>query len=170
MKQLILILSILAACSGAYGQQFVTGEYTLGSSATTTEVTVIGADRANNAVRSVNLEWISDATGRATITIDNMYGTLERLVFAPVASASPSANYDVVMEDTDALDLFGGKGANLSATTATTSIPLISTAVGTPNNVYQVGHKYTMDGQRVTVKVTNAGNTKRGIIRIFFKN
>lgn len=169
MKKLIFLFALLAFVAGAQAQfaPSVTGTYALGISATTPTVIMHGRLRAPDEAKSISIAWISDATGRATVNIYNAYGTIERVAFNPDDATAPTNLYDVVLEDIDGIDVLGGKGANLSSSSSASFVPLISTAVGTPADTYQVGHKYIVDGQRMQLKVTNAGSAKRGVVRIY---
>lgn len=103
------------------------------------------------------VSWTSTSGGAAAGTFINLYGTIERVAFAPVAAASPTANYDVVLNDELSVDLLQGEGANQSATVAADAVPLIAEIVSSATT-----HHKVVVGGSCTLSVTNAGSAKQG--------
>lgn len=111
---------------------------------------------------SLEIAWISEDgganAGKVDATISKVHGTLEGVAFNPSATAAPTADYDVVINDVDGVDVLGGKGADLSDSTATyhgeaTTSPVFPRATT----------------GLLTLAITNAGNAKEGTIRLFYR-
>lgn len=102
-------------------------------------------------------EWESLSSGDNTVKFVRVYGTLQRVAFAPVSSASPTASYDITALDKVGIDCTGGEGTDLSATAKKTAVPLIAEIVSgaTTHHPYVVGGDFTVD-------VNAAGNEKQG--------
>lgn len=125
----------------------------------TTGTTTLSAPTEDNGVRKVTINWTSDASGDVSSSIKNVYGTLRRVVFAPVASASPTANYDVTLSDENSYDVFQGDGADQSATVAANVF--IANATSGYVGADIAGH--------LTLTVSNAGNAKQGNIKLYLR-
>jgi len=108
----------------------------------------------------VVLEWTADASGNATKTFGDVNGTIERIVFVPSATSGvvPDSGYDVTLTDDNGIDVFSGKGANLSAASSTSVLETGSDPV----------LPFATCGQ-LDLSVSNAGNASQGIIRIYVR-
>ena len=109
-------------------------------------------------VTKVVLAWVSSAGGTVTQTTTfKVSGLLRRVVTVPSATVAPTADYDVVIEDSDGLDILNAAGADRHTTNTEVIAPLISTYG--PMLVSETA---------LTLKVTNAGAAKAGTIYLFF--
>ena len=110
-------------------------------------------------LKKIKVAWISAAAGTVTQTLHNINGQILRVTTDPGATA-PTASWDMVIEDVDAVDILLGLGADRSATVTESVCPVVG---GTAANVPVV----TM-GQH-TLKITNAGDAKTGTVHILWK-
>jgi hypothetical protein len=118
---------------------------------------VISASSVNvgHGLVKYSLDWTSDASGDVSgHRLDLVRGYLVQIGFKPDSGGTqPTDQYDVVLNDPDGVDILGGEGADLSNATATL------TAVVTP--VYY-------DGSLLDLIISNAGDTKGGVITLWF--
>lgn len=140
------------------------GMATLGQAAdpTVTSGTLVmtsDGDLRATTIQQKTLTWTSDSGGNVVATTDRIEGTINRIVYNPGATA-PTALYDVVLTDDDSVDMLNGTGANLSATVTTSTIP--TEGDGT-TNIPMVTQG------TLTLTITNAGNAKGGVIRLYMK-
>lgn len=102
-----------------------------------------------NAERIV-VDWTSDASGNADVSIENMYGWCIKVLTNPDATA-PTDNYDITLLDENGFDALEGKLVDRDTANNETVYPLV-TGAATP--VFLCGtHTFT---------VANAGNAKVG--------
>jgi hypothetical protein len=127
-------------------------------------VTIVADNTSPNARDYLNcytVDWLSDSGGNVTASIDELRGTIERIVFNPDDGAtSPTNNYDMTLNDQDGIDTLNGKGANLSQSTASSTIS--TEGDGTTNIPMAVSGT-------LSLAITNAGNAKGGIIRVYIR-
>jgi len=118
---------------------------------------IVFTDSKLRTVRKFTLAWLSDASGdvNSVLTIP-LSGVLERITFDPDGTDVPSANYDVVLNDVDGVDVLNGKGSNLSATVTTSVAPALT------------GGNMAFD-DALDLVVTNAGNAKRGKVILYIR-
>lgn len=110
--------------------------------------TVTTTEERLGAIHKITFDWTSSSSGAADATTANYYtGVIERVVQIPGAT-TPTAAYDVVVNDDDGADVLLGLGANLSETATTQKV--YSDKLGTVANA------------QLTLAVTNAGNAKTG--------
>ena len=150
---IVMVCLFLLPVTAARGQVFATTASTAGSNTVTTY--------EGEGLTAVHMAWTSNSSGVVTTEIVGLAGTIERVVFAPVAAASPTAAYDIVLNDLCDVDLLQGEGANLSATAGADAVPLIAESASsatTHNKVPLIG--------AVDFKVTNAGASKQGLCTI----
>lgn len=122
-------------------------------------LTVDGSGVKDGALQMATLDWLSDASGNVVATTNKIEGTLERFVFIPDDGAtSPTANYDVVVNDVNSIDVLSSKGANLSQSATTQHNTFDASAV------LPMACKGTL-----TLSITNAGNANGGVIRIYWR-
>lgn len=119
---------------------------------------------ANGPVDCYHFAWTSTSGGGVTGTLSNVFGVIERVAFAPVASAPPTASYDIVINDITGVDVLEGAGANLSATAATDAVPLVATTVQS-GTAYE-GTKVVVAGN-LDLAITNAGASKQGLLTLY---
>ena len=113
-----------------------------------------GRDRLQDLI-CTTLTWTTNSSGEFSQSTTQIRGNLLRVVFDPAGgSASPEANYDLVLTDRDAFDVLGGAGANLSQSATTDAVP-------TGDGLNTVGP--------LTLTVTNASDERTGMVRVFHR-
>jgi hypothetical protein len=120
--------------------------------------TVTTLDVGGNVTR-YKCAWLSDASGNVnTNPFSVKPGVLMQLKFVPNGGGTvPTDLYDITLSDTDAVDVIGGAGANLSATAGVVKNALL-------------GDVYFHDGQQqLDLVVTNAGNAKGGTVYLWVR-
>jgi len=101
---------------------------------------------------TLKASWVSNATGEATVLLNGMYGVVNRISWVPgTGDDAPSADYDCTIRDVDDWDICQAYGANLSATTTECYV--------LPTGVQIAGS--------VTIEITHAGDSKKGIVRLY---
>lgn len=115
-------------------------------------------------VKKLSLTWTSDADGDVSGNASSVFsGEILKVTFVPGSGGDqPSDLYDVTLDDEEGVDLLQGLGANLSNSTTTSVVPLDGD--GTAADSVHVAN----DGP-VTPVVSNAGDTKKGTIHIFYR-
>jgi hypothetical protein len=102
-------------------------------------------------IDKVNVAWTSDASGNATLSIENLYGFLLKMVTVPSGSAAPTDNYDITLVDENSIDALAGAGADRDTANTEQVYP---TPSGSSIPAFLCGtHTFT---------VANAGNAKSG--------
>ena len=110
-------------------------------------------------IGALRLAWTSDTGGDVNGTTFVFNGRIERIVTNPGATA-PTANYDVVINDEDAIDLAQGLLANRHTSNSEEVTPLVGDGTTTDK---LVAHAGTIEPQ-----VSNAGASKVGEIIIHY--
>jgi len=105
-------------------------------------------------IGKVTISWTSDSSGNVNGTYVPFNGFFERIVTNP--TDGPSANYDITLDDADGLDLANGDLANRHTTTSQAVVP----SKGTYHLVSYRG--------LIEPKVENAGDTKSGVVHIYY--
>lgn len=114
-------------------------------------------------IKKVTLDWLSDASGDATADTKALAGQILRVVFIPDSGGTqPSNLYDVVLNDADSIDVLEGLGANLSNTTSTDVVPVVTD--GNAGNMAPVA----VDG-KLSLAVSNGGNAKGGKVILYIR-
>lgn len=133
-----------------------------------------GYDHAGAAgrVRKVIIDWTSDdTTGAVTATTGKIVGQLLKVVTDPGATA-PTANYDIAITDEEGVDVLSGLGG-----TGGTDPSLANRHASNTEVVHLVGENSLTDVvtgsqpyvcDKLSVAVTNAGNSKTGQIIIYY--
>lgn len=118
--------------------------------------TVTMAYSETRSIKSITWTWTSDASGDVSGT-DTKYiaGEALRWVTNPGAAA-PTANYDIVVNDVDGVDIAAGVLANRHTTTSEQAYPAAAT--------YHV-----FDGP-LSLVVSNAGNAKAGTLTMYYRS
>ncbi len=107
------------------------------------------------------IDWLSDSSGNVVVSITEINGTIERIVYNPDdAATSPTDQYDMVLTDVDGFDCLNGTGSNLAQGTATSTVT--TEGDGTTNLPFAVAGT-------LMLTITNAGNAKGGIVRIYIR-
>lgn len=115
---------------------------------TTTEIT-------DGSVKRVAFAWTSSSGGAADGTTTAAFdGKLFQVTTDPDGTAAPTDNYDVEVKDSDGVDLLAGNGANRD----TANIEHITfTSLG------------AVAKSKLTLAVTNAGDTKKGVVYVYLR-
>jgi len=114
-------------------------------------------------VKKVTLDWTSDASGDATVDTKALSGQILRVCFIPDSGGTqPTDLYDVVLNDADGIDVLEGLGANLSNSTSTDVVPVVTN--GTDGNMQPVA----VDGV-LSLAVSNAGDSKGGKVILYIR-
>lgn len=115
---------------------------------TTTEIT-------HNSVKKVKFAWTSSSGGAADATTTATFdGKMIQVTTVPDGTAAPTDNYDVEVQDADGVDLLQGNGANRD--TAVTE-HIAEASLG------------AVAGSKLTLAVTNAGDTKEGAVYVYLR-
>lgn len=116
--------------------------------------------------QKVTVDWTSDASdGTCTGTSKKIVGRLVKAITDPSATA-PTDNYDIQITDEQSNDVLGGVQSTLgNRDTANTEEVyfLVKDAAGTP--LAQSIHPVVCD--KLTVAITNAGNSKVGQLVLY---
>lgn len=109
--------------------------------------------------------WTSDSSGDVSGTVGTstaaISGEILRCVTNP-GSAAPSANYDIVINDADGIDVLAGQGANRHTTTSEHVKPGVPFKDGTTTSTAPVCVNGTL-----TLVVSNAGDSKNGTVVLY---
>jgi len=115
--------------------------------------TVTVSEETHGTLKKVHFSWTSSAGGAADGSTTKAYnGVLVRAVFVPGAT-TPSDLYDVVLNDADGYDVLAGQGADRSSAAAETVVA----SMGAVAN------------DKLTLGVTNAGDTKNGEVILYIR-
>lgn len=106
------------------------------------------------------IAWTSDASGNATLAINEMAGWLTFAQTVPSGTVAPTINYDVKLKDSGGFDVLEGLLADRSAT-LTECEPAAGSGIAI---LRDLNGTYTFD-------VSNAGDTKAGtcVLRTRYK-
>lgn len=110
------------------------------------------------------ISWTSDGSQAyaETIAIQSP-GELIAVTFDP-GTPAPTANYDVVLTDSEGVDVLAGQGANLSDTVSTMVCPGIPVKDGTTTSV---GPRPVYGN--LSLAISNAGASKAGTIVLWVR-
>jgi hypothetical protein len=115
-------------------------------------------------VNTVIAAWTSDGSGDASGTCTAISGEVIKAVTDPGAAA-PTADYDIVLTDADGLNILTGANDDLTDRhTSTTQEVYFWKELGT-----NAGVLYPVVNGPITFTVSNAGDTKTGTIKLFWK-
>jgi hypothetical protein len=107
-------------------------------------------------IKKVTFDWESSSSGAADGTTTNYFtGEVIRMITDP-GTAAPTADYDIVVNDADGYDILHGAGADRH--TSNTEQVLSGTGV--------LG---SCVATRLTLAVTNAGDTKAGTLILYLR-
>lgn len=104
-------------------------------------------------LREYVFAWTSTAGGAVedNESVEQVADRVLQVETIPSATAAPTADYDVTLEDGNGVDMLQGQGANRSASAAEGVVFDTPTIITT---------------RAMVLKVTNAGNAKSGTVRI----
>ena len=110
----------------------------------------------HSSVKKIKAEWTSDdTTGAVSGTTTYPYdGNLIGVITVPDGVAAPSDNYDIAINDDDSVDV--ALGALADRDTANTEYVAAASMAGVANS-------------KLTIAITNAGNSKKGIVYIYIR-
>lgn len=114
------------------------------------------AETRHTVVKKIKFTWTSASDGTASGSTTFPYdGKVELLTTVPGTSgAAPSDNYDLTLTDSDGVDVLGGGGANRD--TANTE-QVLGSSLG------------AVAGSLLTLNVTNAGDSKSGVVYVYIR-
>lgn len=139
-----------------------------GSSMTFTYDDGYNGDGKQAGIRRVICTWTSDdSTGAVSGTTRNIVGSLIKAITDP-GDAAPTDNYDIAITDDYSVDVLTGSQSTLAnrhtSTTQQVYFMLLD-AAGTP--LAQSLHPVVCSP--LTVSITNAGNSKNGVLVLFYR-
>lgn len=126
-----------------------------------------GNDRTGRlcGIRKVLIDWTSASDGTVTATTEKIVGELIKVVTDPGATA-PTDDYDIAITDEEGADVLGASIAGLgNRDTANTEVVYCNLTDGTARIA-----AYPVVCDKLTVAVTNAGDSKLGQIIIYYKS
>ena len=110
--------------------------------------------------------WLSDGAGDASdYTVQEVSGLLEQVEIIPDGTAVPTDGYDVVVQSDEETDVLGGNGLNMGNASKEIRVPRINNGPDGTSVLMPVA----VNGL-LTVVVSNAGNAKRGKVRLYVRN
>lgn len=125
--------------------------------------------KASGPYKVYNLVWVSATNTFTAVELEQPIDGMVLLVeFIPSATAAPTTLYDVTLRNSSGIDILGdsgaagaevydGAGANLSATVASETQPLVN---GNYGAIPVMG--------KLTIDVLSPGNDKGGTVRIHY--
>ena len=119
----------------------------------TYEKATYGETAIGSSVSVISWAFIS-AEGAASEETEKVTGIVKRVVTNPDGEVAPTANWDLVIEDEDGVDILAAGGADRDPTGAKVSEQIIPSA---PPVV----------ASKLTFKVTNAGNAKKAVVKAY---
>lgn len=126
-----------------------------------------GQDRTGGkaGVRKILIDWVSDsATGAVSGTTDKIVGELIKGVTDPGAAA-PTDDYDIAITDEEGANVLGNSIDDLAdRDTSNTETAYFNLTNGTTG----IG-AFPVVCDKLTVAVTNAGNSKNGQLIIYYR-
>jgi len=125
--------------------------------------TVVQTHQRHRTIKTIRFDWTSTTGGAAEDQTDVLVsGRVLRVCFIPGAGANqPTNNYDVIIEDSDGIDVLQGLGANLGNINATDVFPALTN--GTNGNSIPVA----VDSKLALI-IINAGSAKTGSVVIYY--
>lgn len=119
-------------------------------------------------VKKVLIDWTSDdTTGAVSGTTDKIVGTLIKGVTDP-GSAAPTANYDIAITDEEGVDVLASSLSTLANRHTSTTECVYFNLTDAGVAPLPIG-AYPVVCDKLTVAVTNAGNSKTGQIILYYK-
>ena len=124
--------------------------------------TVTTTEQTFSSMKKVKFEWTSSTGGDATDTTTSSYdGIVYKIIIAPGSSDStPSANYDVAVNDSDGYDILNGLGDNSSTGTTVHYGTSTGGSAKTP---------LTAVSSTLSLAVSNAGSANTGEVIVYVR-
>lgn len=107
--------------------------------------------------QKVSFAWTCTAGGAVSGIFAELVGIIRRVSFDP--TDGPTANYDVVLNDAEGVDLLAGLGANRNTTNTETVYPLLGAGTDVP----------AVACGPVELQVANAGASKSGVVHVYLE-
>ena len=112
----------------------------------------------NGTIHKYSMACTSDASGDVNVDAINLVqGEIIEVQYSP-GGTTPSDNYDIVMNDSNSVDILTGTGANLSNSTHTYKVPAVSTYF-----------KVFIEAGAYDLVVSNLGNAKTCTVELFIQ-
>jgi len=128
----------------------------------TTGTCTITTSASDQVPRWILFTWTSSVAGNVIIQTDNaIRGEICRIVTDPGATA-PSDNYDIYFSDVDSIDVLSSATINRDTANTEQVVPSL-TGSGTNTDFLPVV------SSRMTFTVNNAGASKQGTCRIYWR-
>ena len=105
-------------------------------------------------VSVITWSFTSDAAGDASEETEKVSGAFKRVATNPDNTDTPTAGWDLTIEDEDGVDLLDGDGANRDAG-------------GTGASEHIIICISPRIASTLTFKVANAGNAKKGVVKAY---
>lgn len=119
----------------------------------------------HSSIKVAVVDWVSDGAGAATATVD-LDGQILKVVTNP-GTAAPTDDYDITILDEDGIDIVQGLLANRDTINSEEVYPYkLITVGGTGTDRI---HQPIYHAGPVTFTVANAGASKAGIARIYWR-
>ena len=116
--------------------------------------TVTVTEQTHSTVKKITWSWISDSNGDADLVTTKAYdGEIIGLVTNP-GTGPPTDNYDILVNDSDVLDVLLAAGANRDTTTTET---IQGSSLG------------WVAGSVLNLIVSNAGNATQGVVVVYIR-
>ena len=106
-------------------------------------------------VALITWAFTTDADGNASEESATVNGQINRIVTNPDNTDTPTAGWDLTIEDEDGVDMLCGNGANRDADGSKAS----EQAFPCPHNLAVTS--------KLTFTVANGGNTKKGVVKLY---
>jgi hypothetical protein len=149
MKRFFAVLVLVLISAGAWADTVTSGSVS------------VSVEGFADSLQVRNIDWASDAAGRVTASLGGINGTIERVVVVSDSGlTSPTNLWDMTLKDRDSLDILGGKGANISVAAPKQILPVVVDN-GTTRSMATIGPH--------NLAITNAGNTRGGIVRVYLR-
>jgi hypothetical protein len=111
----------------------------------------------------LRVEWTSHASnGTVVQAIERFSGEILRITTNPDGTAAPTDDYDITLVDGDGVDVALGTLANRDDTNTETVYPSVAGS-GALTDI-----RMSVAGL-ITLTIANAGNSKKGIITIYYR-
>jgi len=117
--------------------------------------TVAVTETTHTSVKKVKFVWVSSAGGAADATTTATFdGEIIKVITSPgTGGTQPTDDYDLVLTNSDGVDMLAGQGANRDDT----AIESISSGMG------------GLAAEKLTLGITNAGSAKAGTVLVYIR-
>lgn len=121
-----------------------------------------------NGIKKLTVTWTSDsATGAVTGTTAKIVGRIIKGITVPSGSAAPTNLYDINITDEQSVDILAGCKVSLINRSSTNTEEQYLLLLNNDTTALSMAvHPTVCD--KLTVAVTNAGNSKQGTIYLYY--